>query len=100
MFSQAVQNQPRNASLRERLELTPSTELANSRSDMPKATPSLLSVALREDLPPENLELEFAEAFPKKVHEPAEKMTRPGSSDSKTRGTLVMRADSGPLAGR
>ncbi|CAE6909917.1 Scn10a [Symbiodinium natans] len=95
VLSVKLELEKENASLRERLELTPSTELANSRSDMPKATPSLLSVALREDLPPENLELEFAEAFPKKVHEPAEKMTRPGSSDSKTRGTLVMRADSG-----
>jgi len=77
------------ASLRHKMDLSPSA--VNSFEKLP---PSLLSVALREDHPPENLEMEFAEAFPKSHGEVPVQAVH--SDKQRIRGTtVVMRADSG-----
>ena len=79
------------ASLRHKMDLSPS-----ALTSFEKLPPSLLSVALREDHPPENLEMEFAEAFPK--HGEVSMQAVP-SDKQRIRGTtVVMRADSGASA--
>ena len=86
-----------NAALREGRSLGPAKAVVYD--ELEKVPPSLLSVALREDHPPENLEMEFAEAFPTQLHgagEPAGTMEPRERATRQT--TLVMRADSGSSA--
>ena len=83
-----------NASLREKLHLDPAHMEACKAGRM--SPPTLLAVALREDHPPENLEMEFAEAFPREVfREEASPNAVESREKTSRQTTLVMRADSG-----